>query len=328
MLVGLTYDLKDEYLAQGFDAELVSECDSPVTINALEKTLRDLGYETERVGNLQSLVQALAQGKRWDVVFNIAEGLFGLLRESQIPALLDGYRIPYVFSDSFVLAVCLHKGMAKDVVAKAGVPTAPWQVVSQWEQTRSLGLGFPLFLKPVAGGTGIGISKNSKVSNQTELETTCRRLLAQYGQPVLVEPFLSGREFTVGIVGTGDAAQSVGVMEIVVDHARDGGIYSYASKQEYETCTRYEKPSVEVAGQCERVALGAWNALGCRDGGRVDLKMDGNGQVQFLEVNPLAGLHPIDSDLPILCRMHGLDYTGLLSRIMESATKRLGLCMS
>ncbi|MFA6906286.1 MAG: ATP-grasp domain-containing protein [Sphaerochaeta sp.] len=325
MLIGMTYDLKDDYLKEGYEPESVAECDSLVTIDAIDAALQKLGHQTVRIGNVKALVARLAEGRRWDLVFNIAEGLFGLLRESQIPALLDAYQIPYVFSEGFVLAICLHKGLTKDVVRKAGVATADFCTLSHPEDYKKVDLPYPLFLKPVAGGTGIGITASSKVTNPGQLKSVSQAMLAAYEQPVLVETYLSGREFTVGITGTGDDAVSTGVMEIIIDHQSDGGIYSYKTKQEYVTTTRYEKPEAAAWKACEAVALAAWQALGCRDGGRVDVKMDEKGVVHFLEVNPLAGLHPIDSDLPILSRMHGLSYDELIARIVHSAQKRLGL---
>ncbi|NLA97546.1 MAG: ATP-grasp domain-containing protein [Spirochaetales bacterium] len=325
MLIGMTYDLKDDYLKEGYEPESVAECDSLVTIDAIDAALQKLGHQTVRIGNVKALVARLAEGRRWDLVFNIAEGLFGLLRESQIPALLDAYQIPYVFSEGFVLAICLHQGFTKDVVRKAGVATADFCTLSHPEDYKKVDLPYPLFLKPVAGGTGIGITASSKVTNPGQLKSVSQAMLAAYEQPVLVETYLSGREFTVGITGTGDDAVSTGVMEIIIDHQSDGGIYSYKTKQEYVTTTRYEKPEAAAWKACEAVALAAWQALGCRDGGRVDVKMDEKGVVHFLEVNPLAGLHPIDSDLPILSRMHGLSYDELIARIVHSAQKRLGL---
>lgn len=325
MLIGMTYDLKDDYLKEGFPPESVAECDSIVTIEAIENSLRKLGHRTRRIGNVKALVSYLAGGNRCDMVFNIAEGLFGLLRESQIPALLDAYQIPYVFSDSFTLAVCLHKGLTKEIVRKADIATADFIVLSKPEDCGNVSLPYPLFLKPVAGGTGIGITAASKVNDAGELENVARTLLSMYRQPVLAETYLGGREFTVGITGTGAEATSVGVMEIIVEKRSDGGIYSYKSKQDYERCTRYEKPESAAWNACEKVALDAWRTLGCRDGGRIDVKMDDAGTVNFLEVNPLAGLHPVDSDLPILSRMHGLEYDGLIERIIASARRRLAL---
>ena len=174
----------------------------------------------------------------------------------------------------------------------------------------------------------MGITAQSRVESEAELAAVCATLLSEYEQPVLVERYLAGREFTVGITGSREDAVPVGVMEIIVDETSDGGIYSYKSKQEYLEVTRYVKAEGEAKEACQAVALASWRALGCRDGGRVDLKMDREGVPYFLEVNPLAGLHPIDSDLPILARMHGLSYDDLIERIMASAFKRMGVCIS
>ena len=328
MLVGLTYDLKDEWKQRGYDDEAIAEMDSVVTIDAIEASLQKLGLETLRIGSIFSLVEFLAFGKRCDLVFNISEGLYGLLRESQVPALLDAYQIPYVFSDSFTLAITLHKELAKARVRASHIPTAESVLIETLDDIDGVALSYPLFAKPVGGGTGMGITAQNKVESGAQLKTVCTALLSDYGQPVLVERFLAGREFTVGITGSGNDAVCIGAMEIIVDEKSDGGIYSYKSKQEYLDVTRYVKAVGEAKEACQTVALAAWRALGCRDGGRVDLKMDSEGVPHFLEVNPLAGLHPIDSDLPILSRMHGLSYDDLIARIMASAFKRTGLCIS
>ena len=328
MLVGLTYDLKDEWHLRGYRDEAIAEMDSVVTIDAIESSLKRLGFDTLRIGSIFALVEFLASGKRCDLVFNISEGLFGLLRESQVPALLDAYQIPYVFSDSFTLAITLHKELAKAVVRRAHLPTAESVLIASMDEVVQVDLSYPLFVKPVGGGTGMGITAMSKVDGAAQLRSVCSALLRRYNQPVLVERYLAGREFTVGITGSGSEATCIGTMEIIVDARSDGGIYSYTNKQEYLEVARYVKGEGAVKVACERVALAAWRALGCRDGGRVDLKMDSAGTPHFLEVNPLAGLHPIDSDLPILSRMHGLSYDDLVARIMASAGKRTRLCTS
>lgn len=325
MRIGLTYDLKQRYLDDGYSSEEVAELDSHETIDAIDAALRANGFEPERIGNIKDLVDALAAGRRWPVVFNIAEGLHGLCREAQIPALLDAYRIPYVFSDSLTLVVTLHKALAKAMVRQRGVPTADYRLVEREEDIAGVDLPFPLFIKPVGGGTGMGIDGNSIICDTHQLHRQGRRLLAAHEQPVLVETYLSGREFTVGIVGTDKDARVVGMMEIVVDRASDQGVYSYTSKQQYLSCASYHPVAPVIAKECEDVALGAWRALGCRDGGRIDLRMDAQGVVNFLEVNPLAGLHPVDSDLPILARMAGIGYDGLIGLIMASACERIGI---
>lgn len=325
MLIGLTYDLKQRYVAEGYALEDVAELDSPETIDAIDSVLCSLGHETDQIGNVKDLVNALSIGKRWDVVFNIAEGLHGMCREAQIPALLDAYRIPYVFSDSLTLVVTLHKGLAKTVVREQGVPTPDFRVIERMEDLATVDIPFPLFIKPIGGGTGMGIDGKSLVQTVGELVAGTERLLALHGQPVLVETYLSGREFTIGVVGTGEESRAIGVMEIIVDASSDHGIYSYNSKRQYKDCAVYLPVADHVAGACIEVALGAWRALGCRDGGRVDVRMDGSGSVHFLEVNPLAGLHPVDSDLPILAAMHGIGYSDLICMIMNSACERIGI---
>ncbi len=324
MLIGMTYDLKDNYLAAGYPAEAVAEFDSLITIDAIDDSLRLLGYETIRIGNIKALVAFLAQGNRCDLVFNIAEGLHGLCREAQIPALLDAYEIPYVFSDSHILALTLHKGMTKAVVREQGVPTPDYYVIHDERELSGVALPYPLFLKPVGGGTGMGISANSIVRDELALSHVAKILLEEFKQPVLVETYLEGREFTVGITGTRENARTTGVMEIVVDLSCEMGVYSYKTKQEYLAFAKYHLVEGEVATECEKVALAVWNALGCRDGGRIDVKMDGQSRVNFLEVNPLAGLNPVDSDLPILCRKAGISYHDLITRIMDSAILRFG----
>lgn len=322
MNIGITYDLKDEYLLAGMDEESAAEFDCVETIDGIEAAINRAGHETERIGSLKALVGALASGRRWDLVFNIAEGVHGFAREAQIPALLEAYEIPFVFSDPLVLGVCLHKGIAKTIVREAGVATPDFAVVSFPEEAGKVSLPFPLFVKPVAEGTGKGITPLSRVHTGSELKRVCEELLVRHRQPVLVENWLPGREFTVGILGTGAGAVSVGTMEVHFGHAAEEGIYSYFNKKHYKGIVAYTVPDRQTAESCEACALAAWRALGCRDGGRVDVRMDENGVPNFLEVNPLAGLNPEDSDLPILAGLHGIDYDGLIAMILDAAITR------
>jgi len=150
MRVGLTYDLRDEYLAMGYGQEETAEFDRISTIEALEGSLRRLGHETDRIGHVRSLAARLVAGDRWDLVFNIAEGLAGIGREAQVPALLDVYGIPYTFSDPLVMSLTLHKGMTKRVLRDGGIPTPAFAEVSTPRDLDKLDLPFPLFAKPVA----------------------------------------------------------------------------------------------------------------------------------------------------------------------------------
>jgi D-alanine-D-alanine ligase len=323
MKIGLTYDLKATYLQQGFSPEEVAEFDTEETITGIESALNELGYQTERIGNIVELTNALASEKRWDMVFNIAEGLYGIGREAQVPALLDAFRIPYVFSDPMVLSLTLHKGMAKHVICGHGIPTAAFAVVKDEKDLANISLEYPLFIKPVGEGTGKGISQKSLVNNPDELASHVIELLHKFRQPVLVEEYLPGREFTVGITGTGSDAAPCGIMEVIVYGKVEEQVYSMQNKEQYESRVTYSIPEKSIAEFCYEVALKSWNALDCRDGGRVDLRLDKKGVPNFIEVNPLAGLNPIHSDLPILCRMNGISYRELIDRIMKSALKRI-----
>jgi D-alanine-D-alanine ligase len=323
LTVGFTYDLKDEYLAMGFTPEQAAEFDSPETINGIDDTLTSLGYSVDRIGNVRSLIDRLQQGHCWDVVFNICEGVNGTGREAQVPAILDIYTIPYVFSDVVTLAVTLHKGLTKNIVRDKGIPTAPFFVADSINDLYGHSLRYPLFVKPVAEGTGKGIGPDSKGHNENELLAVAKDRFQSFSQSLLVEEFLPGREFTVGIVGTGSKARVIGMMEVNFKAHESSGIYSYENKAYYEEHVEYSVPDKEIEEACSLVALASWRALGCRDGGRVDLRMDAGGTPNFIEVNPLAGLNPIHSDLPILAGKAGISYQQLLQQIMDSAIERI-----
>lgn len=327
MKIGITYDLRQDYIDLGYKEEETVELDKIETIDAIDNALKLLNFETERIGNVINLVNKLAQGKKWDLVFNIAEGIHGLAREAQVPALLDAYQIPYVFSDSLVLALSLHKGITKTLIKELGIPTADFCVINNKEDIEKIDLPFPLFAKPALEGTSKGINTASKIKTKEELKTVCENLLEKYKQPVLVETYLAGREFTVGITGTGKEAQVVGVMEVLLTDKAADEFYSYDNKANYEECISYKVVHGNIAEQCMEVALKSWRGLNCRDGGRVDLKFDDKEIPNFIEVNPLAGLNPVDSDLPIMCSQLGITYQELIGKIMNSAVKRVGSCV-
>ena len=324
-MIGITYDLRDEYLKMGFSEEQTAEFDREGTISAIEGTLQELGYRTDRIGHIWNLVHRLDRGDRWDIVFNVAEGLFGAGREAQVPALLDAYRIPYVFSGPLVLALTLDKALTKVIVKDAGIPTPDHHVVYSREDIQHIHLPFPLFAKPLAEGTGKGINPQSVISNRQELASVCKLLLERYRQPVLVETYLSGREFTAGIVGTGDLARCVGVIEIVLKDNAEQNVYSYVNKEECEERIIYTLTDRAATEACAGLALKVWRTLRCEDAGRVDIRFDAHGTPYFLEVNPLAGMHPEHSDLPILAKLNGIMYRELMKMIMTSAVQKIHL---
>lgn len=326
MIVGLTYDLREDYLAAGYGLEETAEFDKPETIEALDEALRQIGYDVVRIGNVKALAERLVQGERWDLVFNIAEGLRGIGRESQVPTLLEAYDIPFTFSDPMVLSLSLHKGMSKHALRSLGVPTPDFQVVEELSDLDDFNLPFPVFAKPVAEGTGKGISGDSRVTSTTKLREVVERLLSTFDQPVLLERYLPGREFTVGIAGTGKKARVLGVMEVILLANAEQSAYSYENKENWRGRIDYAPVDDSEAREAAAVALAAWRGLGCRDGGRIDIRSDENNRPHFIEVNPLAGLNPIDSDLPMLCRFSGISYLDLIGQIMDSAMERVNGC--
>ena len=322
MKIGITYDLRDYYLAIGMGELETAEFDREDTIRAIEDALQSLGYETDPIGNVRQLVARLLSGDRWDLVFNIAEGLNGFGREAQVPALLDAYGIPYTFSDPLVLSLTLHKAMTKRVVRDMGVPTPDFFVVEREQDLEVVDLPFPLFAKPLAEGTGKGITADSKIRDRKQLKSVCTHLLETYKQPVLLETFLPGREFTVGILETGEDARTIGAMEVILNQNADPEVYSYRNKEEFESRVEYRWVDDALAVMAQDIALMVYRGLGCKDASRVDLRADADGKVNFMEINPLAGLHPEHSDLCILATMAGIDYKELIETIMNSAIKR------
>ncbi len=323
--IGLTYDLRRDYLAAGFSEEDVAEFDSDETVDALEETLSELGHRVQRVGHVWALAEALVAGQRWDLVYNIAEGLGGRSREAQVPSLLEAYGIAYTCSDPLVCAATLDKAVAKRLVSSAGLATPPFAVIRSADDLSAAdSLAFPLFAKPLAEGTGKGITQNSLIDNADGLRSVVAELLDRYSQPVLVEEYLPGREFTTAILGTGRHARVLGTMEVTI--ARDDGqtVYTYENKELCEQFVRYSRPRGPLVHDVETLALESYRSLECRDAGRVDIRCDRHGRPSFMEVNPLPGIHPHHSDLPMIATQEGMSYRDLIASIVQSAMQRVG----
>jgi D-alanine-D-alanine ligase len=322
MRIGITYDLRADYLAMGMSEEDSAEFDAEITIASICKALSGLGHEPVRIGHIRALAEHLVAGERWDAVFNICEGLSGYAREAQVPALLEAYGIPALFSDPLTLAVTLDKAWTKRIVRDQGVPTPDFAVIERAADIAAVNLPFPLFLKPVAEGSGKGVNEHSRVNTSAELRAVASELLAHFRQPVIAETYLPGREFTVGITGTGEDAAVLGVMEIRATAKGTQAGYSYENKEHWEDHVTLHLADDAEAEAAAAVALKAWRVLRCRDGGRIDIRSDGQGRPHFLEVNPLAGLNPEHSDLCFLADFKGLSYQELIGLIMTSFLKR------
>lgn len=325
MRVGFTYDLRSDWLAEGYSLEETAEFDSEKTVAALEEAIARCGFTVERIGGVKALAAALTAGRRWDFVFNIAEGMHGYGREAQVPALLDAWRIPYTFSEPLALSTTLHKGVTKALLRDAGVTTTASATIAHLDELDRLTLPWPRFLKPVAEGTSKGVGAFSLVRDEGAQRETAAMLLSRFSQPVLVEPFLSGREFTVGVLGTGRHAEALGVREVVFHEGASAPAYTHDAKIAFVDSVEYRTPDDDEAQRAVRLALDAWRALGCRDAGRVDVRSDGEGVPHVIEVNPLAGLSPGFSDLSLLGEQAGLSHHALIEKILRAATRRMGI---
>jgi D-alanine-D-alanine ligase len=325
MRVALVYDLRDDYRALGHSEEEIAEFDNIETIDELARALGALGCTVERVGRGQALAGRFAAGMRFDLVFSIAEGVKGRSREAQVAALCELFDQPYLFSDPLTMAACLDKAVAKRLVRDAGVPTPAFAVartsaseLAGWEH-------FPAFVKPLAEGTGKGCEAASLVATPQALEAAATGVLTRYAQPALVEAYLQGREFTVGIVGNGADARVLGVCEILLKEQAEANVYSLHNKELCEELVIYAPADDAEARLAGERALVAYHALECRDAGRIDFRSDATGEPYFLEANPLAGLNPHHSDLPILAAQNGVAFVQLIGMILDAGLARYGL---
>jgi D-alanine-D-alanine ligase len=326
--VGLTYNLKKDFSYQTHQPiDAYEEFDAEETIDAIEHVLKEDGHEVIRLGGDVRLLDRLRETSI-DIVFNIAEGLGGRNREAHIPALLEFLNIPYTGSDPLTLALTLDKSMAKKVVMSEQIPTPKFKKVGCIEDLQGLGLRYPLFIKPCYEGSSKGVRLDSKVVDDKTLEEKMRKLLEAYGTPLLVEEFIRGPEFTVGILGNKHPTV-LGVMQIEIKGtSAEEAIYSLEVKREWETLVKYTCPPLIDSSLLQRikeVALRSYRALDCRDVSRVDIRVGADGTPYFLEINPLPGLSPVYGDLPMMARRMGWEYGQLVRTILHHALKRCGL---
>jgi D-alanine-D-alanine ligase len=323
-------------------AELIArdefaEWDSPTTIAAVESALSHLG-KVVRLEAKEDFPERLRQVKP-DIVFNIAEGFHGVNREAHVPAICEFYGIPYSGSDPFTLSLCLDKARTKETLAFHGIPTPRFAVVRKLEELRSVveKLRFPLFVKPLHEGSSKGITDSNLCPDSGHLLDQTEFLLENYNQPVLVEEYLPGKEFTCAVLGNGDEATVLPIVGMNFDTLPEGAmpIYSFDAKFVWD---RPENPldifqcpariASALKKSIERVTLDAFRALGCRDWARIDVRLDGAGVPNVLEVNPLPGILPDPADnscLPKAARAAGIGYDELIQSCLRYAAVRQGL---
>ncbi len=326
--VGVTYNLRKDFSLRGNQpVDLLEEFDSEETIDAIQGVLQNDGHHVVKLGGGTDLIDRLRQSPV-DIVFNIAEGLRGRNREAHIPALLEFLNVPYTGSDPLTLSVTLDKSMAKRVVMSEGIPTPRFKKTERLEDLDRLNLRYPLFVKLCTEGSSKGIRLDSKIPDLSSLKEKAKWLLEHYGPPVLVEEFVNGPEFTVGILGNEDPSV-LGVMQIEIKgKATTEAVYSLEVKREWEEKVRYHcPPPIDPAllSRIEEVALRSYRVLDCRDVSRVDIRVGEDGVPYFLEVNPLPGLSPVYGDLPMIAKRMGWTYDRLVRTIFHHALRRQGL---
>ena len=337
MRIGLAYNQKPDPDSALDDppstSDVFAEWDDPATIDAVAQALAPFG-EVVRLEAVASFPANLARS-RPDIVFNMAEGLHGVNREAHVPAICEFLGTPYTGSDPLTLALTLHKGRAKEILTHYGVPTAPFAVVERATDLDRVELPFPLFVKPVAEGSGKGIYVNNLCDSPTRLRERVLFLLKEYGQGVLVESYLPGREFTVAVLGNGNEARCLPLLAFDLATLPAGAppVYGFEAKWIWDTADHqleiYECPArvpPALALEIERVALAAYRALGCRDWCRIDVRLDARGVPHILELNPLPGILPdpkLNSCFPKAARVAGFTYDGMIQEVVRIAWRRI-----
>lgn len=328
MRIGITFDLKGE--ADSPSASLPDdhqeEFDSPATIHAIAEVLRGLGHEVVLLGDGPEMLAKLL-ADRPDFVFNFAEGQgTSRNREARVPAVCELLGIPHSGSDVLTLAVTLDKDCARRLVASEGLPMPKGQLLKAGQQLEDLdleGLSYPLIVKPAWEGSSKGIRGKCVAENRQELSEAVEFLRRNYSQPVLIEEFIDGEEITVGVLGN-EKPQILGILRVLPLKQSTRFVYSLEVKRDYLNQVRYECPAQldpEDYRRLENAARAAFRVLGCRDVARIDFRLR-SGVPYFLEVNPLPGLNPVSSDLVILARSVGWNYSQLIEAILHAALER------
>ncbi len=326
--VGITYNLKKNIASDIEDIE--AEYDSIETVLAIKDALETGGYQVELMEATDELPEAL-RSRRVDIVFNIAEGIQGRGREAQVPAILNFYRVPFTGSDETTLCLALDKALAKRLLGTYRIRTPRYKILTRERPEYRGGLRFPVIVKPNAEGSSKGITDFAIAENPAQLRALASGLIGRYRQDLLVEEYIDGREFTVGVVGNGSETHVYPPMEIKYVNL-DGKypIYSYNVKKNYKRYIAYECPAAldeKTNGEILRSARKIYDVLGCRDFARLDFRLSAEGLPYFIEINPLPGLAPGYSDFPMLAEKSGTGYADLVCGVLESALKRYGLAV-
>ena len=322
--VGLTYDLKTDYeFKAGDPPDANAEFDHPSTIDVIASAIEACGFRVKRIGNVQRLLEEIDH-LDVDIVFNISEGFFGRNRESQVPIILEMKNVPFVGSDALTLGLTLDKVMAKKIFLAEGIPTPRFFEIKCPEASIDTDhLKFPLIVKPRFEGSSKGLTEKSRVENEEELKQQIEYIINTYKQPALIEEFISGEEFTVAIIGN-DPSEVLPPVQIKIDgrFKLNNKFYTFghitSERLEY-VCPAPISKNLEE--KLSFLALKTYEAVECRDFGRIDFRVDKDGKPYVLEINPLPSLSTEDVFMSIAKAM-GISYEEIIGRILKSALKR------
>jgi len=329
MDIALTYNLKEK--DESKPPDYFSEFDSQETIDAITSALRKKGHNVLPIEAGSSNLLSYFKKNRVDMVFNIAEGRAGRYRESEIPAILDCLNIPYTGSGTFALALALNKAATKKILKAEDIPTPRSQLFSRGNEKVDTTLKFPLIVKPNFEGSAKGIASSNVVATPEELYARVRELQKIYKQSILAEEFINGKELTVGVLENGSTI-ILPILEIDFSECSGSGEFFYSWKMKefqgnkemglvphFYCPARLDKNTERLV---KETALKTHRAVGCFDISRTDIRLSEDGVPYVLEINPLPGLNPKDSNFPIMAYAAGMQYEDLIETILLGAFKR------
>lgn len=325
--IGLVYDLQEDYLDIGDKPkDFYAEFDAMSTVETLHKTIEELGFNVIKIGNLKNLAEKITSKKtEVDLIFNIAEGVYQRARQAQVPALLEAFCIPFVGSDALTHAVVTDKAVTKKLWKYDNLRTTNFLLISNLDELVESDveehIRFPAFVKPCYAGSSSGISEESLVSSFESMKHVCKKTIQYYQQPALVEPFLSGEEYTVGIVDKQRKPEVLGSLKQLSQNPN--GIRGSQEKKDYQKPEDFCAPidNQELQGQLAELALKAYNSVQCRDLARVDVRADSSGELFLMEINALVNLDVVSS-LNYMASLKGISYHDLIAQIINNTCER------
>ena len=328
-IIGITYDLKTDWQGSHEDpVDASAELDGHKTIECLKAAFESVGHTVVLIGGARQLIARQAKDElKVDLVFNISEGFKGRNRESQVPAILDLYDIPFAGADALSLGVTLDKVVAKKCFIADGLPTARYfKAVSTDDLAKLNTIGFPLFVKTLHEGTSKGITEKSRVEDLQGLKVQVDHICRNYNQPALVEEFIKGTEFTVAVIGNNPPV-AMPVVQYAVNGKTTLGNEFYSYRHVAEKLVEHICPAPideKLSHRLQELAVRAYKSIDCRDFGRVDFRVDEAGNPYILEINPLPNLSP-DDVFVLFGKVKGMSYNQIINKILDEALARTGL---